>query len=52
MTVWSTERGLFVAEYDTEDLCGDCSYDCYFAHRHRNLFEELAGEQSFYLPPA
>ena len=52
MNVWSTERGPYVAEYDTGDLCGYCSYDCYFTHRHRNQLEELAGEQSVYFPPA
>ncbi|MDB9234631.1 hypothetical protein PN419_14695 [Halorubrum ezzemoulense] len=50
--VWTTRRGPFVAEYDTGALCGYCSYDCYFAHRHRNTLEEIAGEQSVYLPPA
>jgi hypothetical protein len=50
--VWTTRRGPFVAEYDTGDVCGYCSYDCYFAHRHRNNLEEIAGEQSVYLPPA
>ena len=50
--VWMTQRGPFVAEYDTGALCGYCSYDCYFAHRHRNNLEEVAGEQSVYLPPA
>ncbi len=50
--VWTTERGPYVAEYDTGDICGYCSYDCYFTHRHRNHLEELAGEQSVYLPPA
>jgi hypothetical protein len=50
--VWTTERGPHVAEYDTGDICGYCSYDCYFTHRHRNNLEELAGEQSVYLPLA
>ncbi|WP_135827116.1 DUF6610 family protein [Halorussus ruber] len=50
--VWTTERGPYVAEYDTGEICGYCSYDCYFSHRHRNNLEELAGEQSVYLPPA
>jgi hypothetical protein len=50
--VWTTQRGPFVAEYDTGAVCGYCSYDCYFAHRHRNNLEEIAGEQSVYLPPA
>jgi hypothetical protein len=25
---------------------------CYFSHRHRKNLEEIAGEQSVYLPPA
>lgn len=50
--VWTTERGPFVAEYDTGEICGYCSYDCYFTHRTRNRFEELAGEQSVYFSPA
>ena len=50
--VWTTQRGPFVAEYDTGAVCGYCSYDCYFSHRHRNNLEEIAGEQSVYLPPA
>ena len=50
--VWTTQRGPFVAEYDNGALCGYCSYDCYFAHRHRNNLEEVTGEQSVYLPPA
>jgi len=50
--VWTTERGPFVAEYGTGEICGYCSYECYFSHRHRNNLEEIAGEQSVYLPPA
>jgi hypothetical protein len=50
--VWTTRRGPFVAEYDTGAVCGYCSYDCYITHRHRNNLEEIAGEQSVYLPPA
>ncbi|QKY18470.1 DUF6610 family protein [Halorubrum sp. CBA1229] len=49
--VWTTRRGPFVAEYDTGDTCGYCSYECYFSHRHRNNLEEIAGEQSVYFPP-
>ena len=41
-----------LAEYDTGAICGYCSYECYFSHRHRNNLEEIAGEQSVYLPPA
>ncbi|MDB2246098.1 hypothetical protein PN416_15305 [Halorubrum ezzemoulense] len=50
--VWRTRRGPYVAEYDTGAICGYCSYECYFSHRHRNNLEEIAGEQSVYLPPA
>ena len=50
--VWMTRRGPFVAEYGTGALCGYCSYDCYFTHRHRNDLEELAGKESVYFPPA
>ena len=50
--VWTTRRGPFVAEYDTGAVCGYCSYDCYFTHRHRNNLEEIDGEQSVYIPPA
>ena len=50
--VWATRRGPFVAEYDIGALCGYCSYECYFSHRHRNNLEEIAGEQSVYIPPA
>ncbi|MFC7175145.1 DUF6610 family protein [Haloplanus litoreus] len=50
--VWRTRRGPHVAEYDTGAICGYCSYECYFSHRHRNNLEEIAGEQSVYLPPA
>ena len=50
--VWRTRRGPYVAEYDTGTICGYCSYECYFSHRHRNNLEEIAGEQSVYLPPA
>ena len=49
--VWTTERGPFVAEYDTGMICGYCSYDCYFTHRHQNQLEEVAGDQSVYFPP-
>ncbi|ODR80188.1 hypothetical protein BG842_02840 [Haladaptatus sp. W1] len=49
--VWTTERGPFVAEYDTGVICGYCSYDCYFTHRHQNQLEEVAGDQSVYFPP-
>ncbi|MDS0243764.1 MULTISPECIES: DUF6610 family protein [unclassified Haloferax] len=48
--VWKTERGPYVAEYDTGTVCGYCSYDCYFTHRHQNNLEELDGEQSVYIP--
>ena len=34
--VWRTRRGPYVAEYDTGAICGYCSYECYFSHRHRN----------------
>lgn len=47
-----TRRGPFVAEYDTGEVCGYCSYDCYFSHRHRNNLEEITGEQSVDFPPA
>ena len=50
--VWTTRRSPFVAEYDSGALCGYCSYECYFSHRHRNNLEEIAGEQSVYIPPA
>jgi len=50
--VWRTRRGPYVAEYDTGAICGYCSYECYFSHRHRNNLEEIAGDQSVYLPPA
>ncbi|WP_115864206.1 DUF6610 family protein [Halorussus litoreus] len=50
--VWTTERGPYVAEYDTGEICGYCSYDCYFSHRHGNNLEELVGEQSVYVPLA
>jgi len=50
--VWRTRRGPYVAEYDTGAICGYCCYECYFAHRHRNNLEEIAGKQSVYLPPA
>jgi len=50
--VWRTRRGPYVAEYDTGAICGYCSYECYFSHRHRNNLEEIAGEQSVYIPPA
>ena len=48
--VWMSQRGPYVAEYDTGTICGYCSYDCYFSHRHRNNLEEFAGEQSIYFP--
>ena len=51
VSVWTTERGPFVAEYDTGEICGYCSYDCYFTHRQQNQLEELAGEESVYFPP-
>jgi hypothetical protein len=50
--VWRTRRGPYVAEYDTGRICGYCGYECYFGHRHRDTLEEIAGEQSVYLPPA
>ena len=50
--VWRTRRGPYIAEYDTGAICGYCSYECYFSHRHRNNLEEIAGKQSVYLPPA
>jgi hypothetical protein len=50
--VWTTRRGPFVAEYDSGALCGYCSYECYFSHRHRNNLEEINGDQSVYIPPA
>ncbi|MCU4744451.1 hypothetical protein OB955_24535 [Halobacteria archaeon AArc-m2/3/4] len=50
--VWRTRRGPYVAEYDTGAICGYCSYECHFSHRDRNNLEEIAGEQSVYLPPA
>jgi hypothetical protein len=50
--VWRTRSSPFVAEYDTGAICGYCSYECYFTHRHRNNLEEIAGEQSVYIPPA
>ena len=50
--VWMTRSGPFVAEYDSGALCGYCSYECYFSHRHRNNLEEIDGEQSVYIPPA
>lgn len=49
--VWETERGPYVAEYGTGECCGYCSYECYFAHRQRNHFEELVNERSVYMPP-
>jgi hypothetical protein len=39
-------------QYDTGAICGYCSYECYFSHRHRNNLEEITGAQSVYLPPA
>jgi len=48
--VWRTRHGPYVAECDTGAICGYCSYEC--CHRHRNNLEEIAGEQSVYLPPA
>jgi hypothetical protein len=50
--VWRTRHGPYLAEYDTGAICGYCSYECYFSHRHRNNLEEIAGEQSVYLPQA
>jgi len=50
--VWRTPRGPYVAEYGTGAVCGYCRYECYFTHRHRNNHEEIAGEQSVYIPPA
>ena len=50
--VWRTRRGPYIAEYDTGAICGYCSYECYFTHRHQNDLEEIAGEQSVYIPPA
>lgn len=49
--VWTTKRGPFVAEYDTGDVLGYCSHECYFAHRARNHLEELDCEQSVFMPP-
>jgi hypothetical protein len=43
MNVWRARRGPYVAEYDTGAICGYCSYECYFSHRHRNNLEEIAG---------
>lgn len=50
--VWRTRRGPYVTEYGTGAVCGYCRYECYFTHRHRNNLEEIAGEQSVYIPPA
>ena len=50
--VWTTDRGPYVAEYDTGAICGYCCYECYFSHRHRNNLEEIAGDRSVYIPPA
>ena len=50
--VWRTRCGPSVAEYDTGAVCGYCSYECYFTHRHRNNLKEIAGEQSVYFSPA
>ncbi|RLM41899.1 hypothetical protein DVK00_18850 [Haloarcula sp. Atlit-47R] len=44
--------GPFVAGYDTGVICGYCSYESYFSHRHRNNLKKIAVEQSVYLPPA
>jgi len=48
--VWRTRRGPYVAEYDTGAICGYCSYECYFSHRHRNNLEDR--RRSERLPPA
>ncbi|ESP86868.1 hypothetical protein K933_17332 [Candidatus Halobonum tyrrellensis G22] len=50
--VWTTERGPYVAEYDTGAVCGYCCYDCYFTHRQQNGLEEVAGERSVSFPSA
>ncbi len=50
--VWRTRRGPYVTEYDTGAICGYCSYECQFSHRHRNNLKEIASEQSVYPPPA
>ena len=48
--IWASERGPYVAEYDTGVICGYCCYKCYFTHRQRNRLEEVAGEQSVSFP--
>ena len=48
--VWTSERGPYIAEYDTGAVCGYCCYGCYFTHRQRNQLEEVAGEQSIWVP--
>jgi hypothetical protein len=50
--VWTTDRGPYVAEYDTGAVCGYCCYECYFSHRDRNNLEEIAGDRSVYIPSA
>ncbi len=49
--VWTTDRGPFVAEYDTGEICGYCSYDCYFEHRTQNRLEEIVDGRSVFMPP-
>ncbi len=49
--VWITNRGPFVAEYDTGEIYGYCSYDCYFEHRTQNRLEEIVDERSVFMPP-
>lgn len=46
--IWTTDCGPFIAEYDTGEVVGYCSYACYFEHRTRNHLEELCGEQSVF----
>ena len=48
--VWTTERGPYVAGYDTGMVYSYYCYDCYFVHRHRNGLEEVAGERSISFP--
>ncbi len=50
VNVWTTERGPYVAEYDTGDNCGYCSNDCYFTHRHRNQLEKASRRTKRLLP--
>ncbi len=49
--VWTTNRGPAVAEYDTGEVCGYCSHDCYFEHRTQNRLEEAVDERSVFIPP-